>query len=638
MISHRPTAAGAPPAPFSPTRAPALRTLLKGAILVLAGWFAFSPALRGGWVWDDASEIHLNPILRDPHALGRIWLSPAGSDYFPLKTTLQWILWQAFGDRPLCFHVASLGLHLLSALLFWRLLGKLGVRLAWFGGLLFAVHPLAVESVAWSAELKNTLSLAFVLAAMVAYVDGAILLSWLLFLLAMLSKTTVVMFPAVILLYSWWKRGRITKADFFSSAPFFAVSAALGSITLWFQQSRAIGGWIIPMGGPVFRLARAGMAASFYLWKCAVPAGLLPLYPRLISGRLALWDFIPWAVFAVLAGWFWKERAGWGRHALLGFGFFALNLLPVVGFVPMAYLHLGDVADHLAYLSLLGVIGLGAAAAGALLGRFAPPNSWKRVFAVVAAAVLVSSLALCARDHAGWYASDEALWVRALQVYPSSGLAHNNLGSALMAEGRGNGAISQFEAALQSDPDYAEAHANLGLALAQSGRLADAVGHYRAALALRPDFADTRANLGNALLGLGQADEAIPCYEEALRAQPGSAEAQGNLGIALARVGRLAEAVAHDEEALRLDPAFGAEHINLANALAQIGRTDEAIGHYREALRLGLGDAGLRFNLAVALARVGRRAEAIEQLEACLGLRPGDDEARRALEALRAAP
>jgi len=151
---------------------PSLARLLLPALLILAaGLWVYGPALRGGWIWDDVEVVTQNALLRDPAGLGKIWVAPGGPDYFPLTTTVQWLEWRTWGDDPVGYHAVNLALHILSAFLFWRLLARLGLRQAWVGGLLFAVHPLAVESVAWITELKNTLSLPFLLLAMIAYVD-----------------------------------------------------------------------------------------------------------------------------------------------------------------------------------------------------------------------------------------------------------------------------------------------------------------------------------------------------------------------------------------------------------------------------------------------------------------------------------
>ena len=210
------------PTTFATPRAvvPLENPRVKAAIILLAGLFIYAPVFSGGWLMDDDYELTDNPALRSVAGLAKIWRGEVGADYLPLKTSVQWVLWQIFGNHPTPFHLASIALHLLSAVLLWRLLERLGMRHGWLGGLLFAVHPIEVESVAWVSELKNTLSLAILLPAMLAWVsfdeqrrgrDYAWALA--LFLAALLCKSSVIMLPVVILLYAWWKRGRIGQGD-----------------------------------------------------------------------------------------------------------------------------------------------------------------------------------------------------------------------------------------------------------------------------------------------------------------------------------------------------------------------------------------------------------------------------------------
>src|SRR5258708_17931606 len=190
----------------------------------------------------------------DPAGWWKTWLQPEVRDCFPLKATLQWVEWHLWRDRStLGYHLVSLTLHLTSALLLWRLLRKLGLQYAWIGGLIFAVHPITVESVAWIAELKNTLSLPLLLLAASAYLDFDLhrkradhLASLCWFIAAMLCKSSVVMFPLILLLYAWWKRRTVASSDILPVLPFFAISLVLGLITIWFQHHRAINGWDLP--------------------------------------------------------------------------------------------------------------------------------------------------------------------------------------------------------------------------------------------------------------------------------------------------------------------------------------------------------------------------------------------------------
>ena len=297
-----------------------------------------------------------NPALRSLAGLRSLWLAPAGVNYFPVTFTVQWIQWHLWGNSTLGYHLTNLGLHLLGSLLLWGLLRRIGLPLAWLAGLLFALHPLAVESVAWISEFKNTLSLPLLLGASWAYVayddlrrPSRYLLALLLFACAMLSKSTVAMFPVVLLLYVWWKRARIRPADITASLPFFAIAGGLGVVTVWFEHHRASMGPAMPEGW-LHRLAAAGTALGFYFEKALVPVNLQFNYPRWPADPASVWPFLPWVLLAALFAWCWSHRNGWGRAALLGLGFFVLNLLPVIGLVPMAYLRISRVADHFGYL------------------------------------------------------------------------------------------------------------------------------------------------------------------------------------------------------------------------------------------------------------------------------------------------
>ena len=413
---------------------------------------------------------------------------------------------------------------------------------------------MAVESVAWIVELKNVMSLAFLLGALLAYVEfdrrwGGLppirpprdisakvdslevgveraywgqsappyLLSLVLFLAAMLCKTSVVMFPVVLLLYCWWKRGRISRGDLKASAPFFAISLGLGIVTLWLQQHRAIGAAVIPLGGIASRLAASGLAAAYYLWKCLLPLDLVPIPPRWNVIPPSLLQFLPWIIFAALAAWLWSKRAGAARHALLALGFFLLSVAPILGFVTVSFMRITGVMDHLAYVALAGIAGLAAAGVGAALRRVAPV---RRGWAIGAVAGICALLAAASHGYARVFSSNEALWAYTLEHNPGAWAAEYNLGLALIEADRVPEAIAHFARALRLHPDYPEAENNLADALCETGRLAEALPHFEAALRLGPDDPVVRYNFGLALRGLGRPAEAREQWEAARRGGP----------------------------------------------------------------------------------------------------------------------
>jgi tetratricopeptide (TPR) repeat protein len=644
-----------------------VRTLLLAAVIVLAGGWVFAPAFRGGWLWDDSAELLQNGEVRAAGGLGRIWWAPSSPDYFPLKSTVQWLQWRLWGDGGTTgYHLTNVALHLLSALLVWRLFRRFGLRLAWLGGLLFAVHPVTVESVAWITELKNALSLPLLLLAMDAYLDydergrwPDYLRSLLWFVAAMLSKSSVVMLPAVLLLHAWWKRGRVNLRDLRAAAAFGGVSLALGLVTVWFQQHRSIGSGELVVGGFLSRFAGAGLAVSFYLSKCLWPVGLLPVYPRWSLDPPSPLQFLPWLVIVAALGWFWSRRAAWGRHALLGAGFFLINLVPVLGFIKMSYQYISWVADHFVYLPLIGVIGLAVAGAGAAIERL---KESRRPYAFGTIAVVCVLLAVQSHRYAGIFRDEKTLWTYTVQNNPGAVVARNNLAKVLVDAGRVQEGMVQYEAALRIDPRSPGAHANLGNVLIQSGKLAEGMAHEEEALRLKPDYAAaysnlgnaflqsgklaeavaryeealkfdagnplTHANLGNALLQAGRTETAIAQFELALRGQPTTAaDIQASLGVALARMGRVGEAIEHGEAALRLKPDDARAQYNLACTLALANRIPEAVAHYEAAVRIKPGFAEAHNNLGLALARSGRPAEAADHFEQALRAKPDYAEA-----------
>ncbi|HVS51960.1 MAG TPA: tetratricopeptide repeat protein [Opitutaceae bacterium] len=611
--ARRPSSFPASSPPAAATAAPGTpdggRRFLLGAAIVALGVIAFWPTLSAGFVWDDSHEITLNAALRDPDGWWKFWIAPPTDDYFPLKFTIHWIMWRLWQDTAAGYHFANLALHLWGALLVWRLLRKLRAPGAWLGGALFAIHPLVVESVAWVSEIKNTASLPPLLLAACAYLDFdehgrprdyAAALAW--FLAALLVKTSVVMFPVVILLHAWWRRGRIARRDLGASALFFATALVLGFVTVWFQQTRAIRHEVLPMGDFVVQFARAGLAIVFYLGKCLAPVGLLPVYPRWNVDPASLAPWLAWLALAALAAWCWAERATWGRHVLFALGFFVANLFPVLGFLPMSYMRFSWVADHFVYLSLVGFVGLAAAGLARLLAFLAAPA---RRAVVGGAAALVALCGAATFAYAKNFHDDIALWSYTLARNPTLWQAEDNLGLALLAAGEPEPAAAHFRRTLELNPDCDDAHYNLGNVLIRLGQRDEAAQQFEATLRLKPASADAHINLGNLLLDAGRTEEALHHFTEGVRLAPGSPEAHANLGNALTQLQRLPEAIAEYEKALALRPGYGVGHYNLGNAFFYAGRYREAVEQYEEAVSLLPDSTDARRNLSIARSKLG---------------------------------
>jgi len=535
--------------------------LLRVAVIAaMIGWI-YLPVVHGYWLWDDKELIRDNPLNHDSAGWWKIWVQPGSLvDFYPLWFTVEWLQWRFWGDDTTGYHLVNILLHLVGALLVWRLLARLGLRFAWMGGLLFAIHPVQVESVAWISELKNTLSLPPFLLAMCAWIDyderhrrRDYFLALGFFIVAMFCKTTMAMFPFVILLYAWWRRGRIQPADIKAAAPFFAVSLVLGIITVWFQIHHAINGTEIPMGGVWSRVALSATSLAFYFVQCAWPVGLLPVYPKWSIDPPSPLQMLPWLVLFGLLAVCWLKRATWGRHVLLGLGFFVLNLMPFLGFTKAFYMSFSWTVDHNLYLPMIGLVGLIVAGLDLAERRFRPvPRAVIAVFAGIVAAALVAE----SHHYAKIFVNQETLWTYTLQRNPDAWPGLNNLGDVLLNSGRPGDAMVNFKKALRLHPRDARIYNNLGNAFFALGQNSEAMDQYRAAIEIDPGYDMAHTNLGLALVKAGRDSEAAAEFKMALAINPHSALAHENLGSLDMRTGHADDAVREFDAVLRDDPHY----------------------------------------------------------------------------------
>lgn len=564
-------------------------------IMALSAWLVYSRALSGDFILDDDLLVQ-NQLIKDPQGLYRIWLTTDAIDYWPVSNSTLWLEWRLWGMNPTGYHVTNLLLHLLTAVAIWVLLRQLSVPGAYLVALLFVVHPVNVESVAWISQRKTILAALFFWLSLLAYVkaDPAFseqrgfprgpwyALSLLTFVLGMLSKASIATLPFILLLVVWWKRGRLTKQDLVRVAPFLLALVPLVLVNLWFRTHGT--STVFRSAGLLERLAAAGAIPWFYLSKALWPLQLAFIYPLWdIQTGNVLWWLPLLAAGAVTGGLWWVRETPLGRPLFFAWAFYWLALAPVLGFADVSYMKWSLVADHYQYLALVAVVAVVIAAGSGVQRRL--PNS-ARGLLPAAAALVVLALLLLARQQSLLYQDEVALYRDTIENNPHAWMAMNNLGNALVNRNQPKAALDQLNQGIELNPRYAPAYYNRANALVQLGQALPAIEDFRRAFEIEPDFAAAHYNLGNVLLALGRTPEAVTELAQAVTSNPDSPEYRNNLASALRQAGRLPEAINQLEQAVRIEPDYTEAWANLAATADAAQRTAEARAAGEQALRL----------------------------------------------------
>lgn len=568
-------------------------------ILAVVTILAYQPAWHGGLLWDDVANI-ATAELRSLDGLRRIWFEPRTTQqYYPLLYSFSWLQEKFWRDSPTGYHLVNLLLHIGCVVLVLKILRFLRIPGAELATILFALHPVNVETVAWITERKNTLSGVFGLAATLWYLKfdesrsrRTYALALGVFLLGLLSKTAIVTLPLALLVIIWWKRGTISwRRDVVPSIPLFFLSAAAGLMTWWVEYGN-IGYKARTLDfSLVDRCLIAGRAFWFQLGKVLWPSNLMMFYPRWEINASVWWQYLfPLAVLALLVI-LWSLRR-WSRAPLAGVLVYIFLLLPTLGFLNQYFFIYSFVSDHWQYLACLGIITPCASGIVLLAGHL---KSWRVWLELGTTLLLAAVLFLLTWQQSRMYTNDETLYRTSIVRNPACWMAYNNLGNILYEANRIPEAMNLFNQALGIKPDVA--YYSLGNALAQTGRILEAIEQYKQALRINPDYAEAHNNLGAALGLMGRNSEEIEQYKQALQIHPNFAEAHNNLGKALVQAGRTSESIDHYKRAFRINPNYAEAHDNLGAALGQMGRISEAIEQFKAALRISPNYTDARNNL-----------------------------------------
>ena len=530
------------------TRSGAARSSCLPAFLVAVTVAAvFAPALDNGFVnWDDDVNVTGNPHFRGFSAEHLKWMFTTTllGHYIPLTWLTLAADYALWGMNPRGYHATNVLLHAVNAALLFvaarRLLQRHAVAAAVIAALVFGLHPLRAESVAWVTERREVLSGCFVLLALLAYLnavdrEGPARARWLTaslaaFAASLLSKSITMTFPLILLLldaYPLRRRALLEKVP-------FACLGVLGAVvSIAALRTTAVTSW--EAYGAAARFAMTMFSLAFYVSRTLVPIGLSPLYELPATVDPLAREFVLSTVGTVgltAAAIGWRRRAPWFTAA---WSAYVVMVLPISGPVHAGF-QLAH--DRYSYLSCLPWALLAGAGAGALIDAWRRRAVSARVCAAAAAAVLVTIAGwsyLTAQQVRVWRDS-ETLWSAAVDVAPACAICRSNLGSARLKAGRLDAASRELQAAIALRPERAAPHNTLGAVLYRQRRYAESAGEFDLAVRLKPGFAEPINNLGVLYAHLGKIDEAARHFEAALKLQPDYVEARENLIRVMAHV------------------------------------------------------------------------------------------------------
>lgn len=611
---------------------PPIHLLGVGAVLAVAVWAVFGQTRHFEFVnYDDNVYIYENPLVAaglSPEGVAEALSYVHAFTWHPLTTVSHMADAEIHGLDPGGHHLSNVLLHAAAAIvLFLVLRGMTGAlwRSA-FVALIFAVHPLRVESVAWISERKDVLSglLFFLtLGAWARYAADARVGRYLValgcFALALMAKPTVVTLPCVLLLLDVWPLKRLGEGDapwrhlrarVVEKIPFFVLSAACGVITLRTQTGAMTSTEVLPFWD---RLGNALVSYVVYVRQLFWPPDLAVVYPHPKDGLP--WWTVGLAAVALAAVTVAAVVLRWRMPFLLvGWLWYLGMLLPVIGLVQVGLQAHADRYTYLPHVGLLLMLAWGAAEAW--------PHRLDRRWLAAAAGVAGLVLVGLARAQTAYWRDSESLWRMTLARTTNNSVAHSQLGVVLGRTGRTSEAVEHFRRAIAIQPDYATARYNLGNILANRGNFGPAIEQYRWAVQIKPDYAKAHNNLGSALRAQGRLTDAVAAFRQALEIDPHYLEAHLNLAATLAAAGELAAAADEYRLALRDQPGSAAIHNNLGSVQLRQGRSDEAVEQYREALRLEPDYAAAHYNLGLALVGRGDLDGAIEHFRRSLEIEP----------------
>lgn len=612
--------------------------------LIIVVILFYIPVLGNDFVnWDDPVVISNNPQIRHLNWDSLKWMfisSPTGI-WMPLTLLSLNLNYLIGGIDPRIYHATNVLLHALNTVLVFELCFRLlkllpasdgsegmgraksfAIPIAFLTALLFGLHPIHVESVAWATERKDVLYSVFYLGSLYLYLGYAVSQNpnaklvpcFILYLLSLLSKPMAITLPFVFLILDYWPLGRFSqqiikslreKTFFFATALGFVLVTIFSHLnTLSYEQSGLEFYWVL----------NAFRALFFYILKMILPLGLTAYYPfPLTLTPFYLAEEFGSVVLVLLTSYFFYKYRERAPYLLCAWLYFIVTLAPVLGFIQTGS---QAAADRYTYLPCLAFFLLLAVAAARWVG-------YNRLYYGVLSLVLVAVLGYLTVVQIGTWRNSEVLWERVARVYPEvSPEACTRIGEDYLKNQRDYEALVAFSRACSIPPQMARAYEGLGLALLYNNRVSDAISAFENAIAQDPQSINPRIYLWNVLEKLNQHDAAIQQIKEAINVEPKTPQLWNDLGTSFTFLKRYPDAEAAFLEARRLDPNNVEYLVNLATIKEWEGKTQAAMELFKKGIAKNPHEPVYYLKMGDLYLSGGKKSQALAVLEKAWALRP----------------
>ncbi|MAC95381.1 MAG: hypothetical protein CMC96_07755 [Flavobacteriales bacterium] len=549
-------------------------------LVLLLSVIAFSEGLKHDFTHlDDQVQVVENNNIKNLswEKFKAIFSSTSVGMYQPISTIFYAITYQFDGANPFNFHLLSLIFHLLNTFLAFTIFRKFGIEkiYALLLTAIFSLHPMQVESVSWVSAFSNLVFSTFYLLALIQYLKFCSKTQWkyygltlLFFLLSLLSKSSAVTLPLVLIAIDYFLKNKIQLNNWLNKIPFFVLSVTFGLITIFSRESAGHLSDLSVQFEWLERIFLISYSVLFYPFKWLFPFELSVFYPypEVTNGLLPWIYYAAPIVLLLLLYLVWKHREK--SFLVLGSLFYLLSISVVLQVIPI-----GNqlTTDRYLYLPMLGL----------LLIVYGLSKSIKTDKLIYLFGVWAVVLSLGAHQRTKIWENDQLIWEDVIEKHPEVAQAYNNLGSYLLQKGQVQEAFNNFNKAVQLKPYYADALSNRGNLYSQKGESKKALADFNEAIKLRP-HADAYFNRANEYVRLGDLKKALTDYQQSATLSP-SADTYTNWAYALLQLKQTAAAKEKLQKAFSIQPQFTQAHFLSGMMAQQEGNLQTACTHFKQA-------------------------------------------------------